>query len=180
MRNISLGLCLVLGGPVALEAARIMPDRVIGVIGVDTLHDASRVIQDDERWNAYVGGLRESFKATCEAMVAGLFHEDAPGELVADVRSRICDADPPPPAAEMVEFFHGYDLGAAMKAARVPVRSLNGDLFPINMEANTKAADYDAVVMEHAGHYPMLERPQEFDEHLAKLVAEIAAADGER
>ncbi len=29
-----------MGGPVALEAARLMPDRVIGVIAVDALQDA--------------------------------------------------------------------------------------------------------------------------------------------
>lgn len=163
-----------LGGPVALEAARIMPDRVIGVIGVDTLHDATRIVDEEsEEWQGYMEGLRSDFKGTCEVMVRQLFHEDAPADLVEEARTKMCDTDPPPPAAEMVEFFIGYDLGAAMTAAGVPVRSLNGDLYPINMEANTQVADYDAVVMEHAGHYPMLERPEEFDTHLAAMVAEL-------
>jgi sigma-B regulation protein RsbQ len=31
--------------------------------------------------------------------------------------------------------------------------------------------DFDAVIMKHMGHYPMLERPDEFNRLVAKVVA---------
>jgi pimeloyl-ACP methyl ester carboxylesterase len=31
--------------------------------------------------------------------------------------------------------------------------------------------DFEVIVMKHMGHYPMLERPQEFDQHVAEVVA---------
>jgi pimeloyl-ACP methyl ester carboxylesterase len=31
-------------------------------------------------------------------------------------------------------------------------------------------ADFDVVIMKHMGHYPMLERPEEFDRHVADVV----------
>ena len=33
--------------------------------------------------------------------------------------------------------------------------------------------DFDAVVMKHIGHYPMLERPEEFNRHVAGVVKEL-------
>jgi len=42
-------------------------------------------------------------------------------------------------------------------------------------EAGTRRvkADFDAVIMLHMGHYPMLERPEEFNRLLASIIAEI-------
>jgi pimeloyl-ACP methyl ester carboxylesterase len=34
--------------------------------------------------------------------------------------------------------------------------------------------DFDAVIMPHMGHYPMLERPEEFNRHLASIIAELS------
>lgn len=52
--------------------------------------------------------------------------------------------------------------------------AINGDLYPKNVEALRKIkADFDAVVMKHMGHYPMLERPVEFNEHVDNVVREI-------
>lgn len=47
----------------------------------------------------------------------------------------------------------------------------NGDLFPPNIDANRKfLADFDAVVLPHTGHFPMLKRPDEFNRRLAELL----------
>ncbi|NIP15292.1 MAG: alpha/beta hydrolase, partial [Gemmatimonadetes bacterium] len=63
---------------------------------------------------------------------------------------------------------------AAMRDARVPIRAVNGDLYPTNVEGNRKyAPGFEAVIMEGVGHYPMLERPEEFNRHLAAAVAAL-------
>jgi len=35
-------------------------------------------------------------------------------------------------------------------------------------------ADFDAIIMPHMGHYPMLERPEEFNRHLATIISELS------
>ena len=42
-------------------------------------------------------------------------------------------------------------------------------------EAGTRRvkADFDAVIILHMGHYPMFERPEEFNRHLASIIAEF-------
>jgi len=51
----------------------------------------------------------------------------------------------------------------------------NGDLYPTDVAAVRRVkADFEAVIMPHMGHYPMLERPEEFDKHLALIIAELS------
>ena len=65
-----------------------------------------------------------------------------------------------------------YDLGSSARKLTVPLRAINGDLYPTDVQAARKVtADFDAVVMTHMGHYPMLERPDEFNRHVADLAA---------
>jgi pimeloyl-ACP methyl ester carboxylesterase len=66
----------------------------------------------------------------------------------------------------------GYDQAASVRRLQVPLRAINGDLYPTNIAANRKVKpDFDAVIMTHMGHYPMLERPDEFNRLVAQVVA---------
>jgi pimeloyl-ACP methyl ester carboxylesterase len=68
--------------------------------------------------------------------------------------------------------FGGYDTEAAVRRLKVPLRAVNGDLYPTDAEGVRKVkADFDAVVMKHMGHYPMIERPEEFNRLLAEVIA---------
>jgi pimeloyl-ACP methyl ester carboxylesterase len=167
-----------LGGPVALEAARLMPKRVVGVIGIDTLHDGTEV-RNAEQMDAYIQAWKTDYIGTCTAMVKMLFHQDADPDLVKEVREQMCDGEERV-TERILEGFRDYDLGKAMRAVKVPVRSLNGDLYPTNVKGNKQLADYDAVVMEHTGHYPMLEKPEEFDRLLLEMLEEIGVAGAKR
>ena len=46
---------------------------------------------------------------------------------------------------------------------------------PTAVETNKKYADFGAVTMDGVGHYPMLERPDEFNRKLRDVLAEFAA-----
>jgi len=158
-----------LGGPVALEAAALLKGRVFGVVGVDTLHDATqRIPEADSR--ARADALRKDFAGSCHAMVEALFHPGTQAELKAWAERRMCST-PRPMAAGMMESFAGYDLARAFRNAGVPIRAINGDLWPTRIETNRSVTpDFDAVIMKGAGHYPMLERPTEFNLHLVEIV----------
>jgi pimeloyl-ACP methyl ester carboxylesterase len=158
-----------MGGPAALEAALLVPERVIGVIGVDTFHALDhRVDPSDARARAEM--FRTDFAGAMQQMVGMLFHPDADLTLVRDVQRRMAlnaDAE----LWRMFESFANYDQGASIRRLKLPIRCINGDLFPINFEENRRLhADFDAVVFPHTGHYPMLERAEDFNRALAKIV----------
>jgi len=69
----------------------------------------------------------------------------------------------------------GYDTGAAARRLTIPIRAINGDLYPTDVKAVRQVkADFDAIIMPHMGHYPMLERPEEFNRHLATIISELS------
>jgi pimeloyl-ACP methyl ester carboxylesterase len=60
------------------------------------------------------------------------------------------------------------------KDIRVPVMTINGDLEPINYEANRKhMLSFDAVVIKEAGHFLMMARPIEFNKALHKAILKL-------
>jgi pimeloyl-ACP methyl ester carboxylesterase len=52
-------------------------------------------------------------------------------------------------------------------------RALNS-FYPTDVKGNRKIKpDFDAVIMKHMGHYPMLERPAEFNDRVKEIVASL-------
>jgi pimeloyl-ACP methyl ester carboxylesterase len=159
-----------LGGPVAIEAGLLLPGRALGVVGIDTFQQLGGVFTAEE-----VGQRAELFEkdyaGSLKAMIGLLFHKDTDPVLVADAEKRMMGT---PPAAAKAMFLGmvGYDMGAAAARLAAPIRTINGDLYPTDVEGNRRIKpDFEAVIMKHIGHYPMLERPAEFNRLVADTVA---------
>ncbi len=162
-----------LGGPVAVEAALLMPGRVLGVVGVDTFQSLDYVASEAEAL-ARAEAFRKDFAGSVKVMTRALFHGDADPALVADAERRMARTSPEA-MYEMFKSLGGYDMAAAARRLTVPLRAINGDLYPTDVAGVRKVkADFAAVIMKHMGHYPMLERPDEFNRHVAAVVAELS------
>ncbi len=172
-----------LGGPAVIEAALIMPGRVAGVVGIDTFQDLGhpetpefqRAFDESVRQRAEA--FRADYPAALASMVKMLFHPDADQRVVADAERRMIGTSPAV-AYSMMSSFAGYNTNASARRLTVPLRSVNGDLYATNLQAaRAVKPDFDAIVMKHMGHYPMLERPEEFNAHVA-TVAEALLGGG--
>jgi pimeloyl-ACP methyl ester carboxylesterase len=162
-----------MGGPVALEAARLMPNRVIGVVGVDSLQDADSQTDPDQK-AAILAAFESDFEGTCARFVSSMFTEGTDPDLVERVRAGMC-AGPSEVGIELMRQFVDYDLGVALAAVDVPVRCVNCAIWPTNIEANRAYhADFDAVIIDGPGHFLMLEAPEEFNTRLVEVIAEIS------
>ncbi len=76
--------------------------------------------------------------------------------------------------------FHNLDLKRALSGAGVPVRCLNAAASGVGgvetaVKANRRYADFDAVPLEGVGHFPMLERPHEFNARLREVLERMNA-----
>jgi pimeloyl-ACP methyl ester carboxylesterase len=117
--------------------------------------------------------FQHDFAGALKQMIRELFHADADPALIADAETRMARTSPEAVHAMFLSFA-GYDVGASASRLTMPLRAINGDLYPTDVEANRKVkADFDAVIMKHMGHYPMLERPTEFNKHVAEMVASL-------
>ncbi len=161
-----------MGGPVALEAARLLPNITAGVIGVDALHDLGQKIPP-EAWEAFMAPYDEDFVTACGDFVSNMFRPDTETTLVTRVRDEMCDA-PPEVAKALLRTFGAYDQAAAASFVSAPLRSLNADLFPTNSDGNREVApEYEARILEGTGHFLMLEKPEAFNRLLAEMVRDL-------
>ena len=159
-----------LGGPVAIEAALLMPGRVVGVVGVDTFQSLDYKIAPEEA-RQRAEAFRKDFAGSVKAMTQALFHPDADPAIMADAEQRMAKTSPDAAYALFLGLA-GYDPAASARKLTVPLRAINGDLYPTDLSGVRKIKpDFDAVVMKHMGHYPMLERPEEFNKDVALVVA---------
>ena len=158
-----------LGGPVALEAARLMPERTIAVIAVDSLHNADAELEPDQR-AAYLQAMNEDFPGYCDDMVTGMFQEGAEENLVEWVTNEMC-SKPSEMAITIFAQYAEYDMASALAAVDMPVRSLNADKWPTEVEINQKYnEEYDAVIIPETGHFLMMDASDEFNEALAHVI----------
>jgi pimeloyl-ACP methyl ester carboxylesterase len=56
----------------------------------------------------------------------------------------------------------------------IPVRAINSDASPTNLQNNRKYfKDYNYTIISETGHYPMLEKPNEFNKILEEVINEL-------
>jgi len=78
----------------------------------------------------------------------------------------------------MNEMMSQYITGEAAKIfdkIRIPVITVNGDLWPINYEANRRHMfSFDAIVLKEADHFLMMNRPEEFNRALEQAINKLS------
>lgn len=166
-----------MGGPVSLALAPKIPGRLIGIVCVDTLHNVE-FEWPEGMTEALTQRLEEDYREGVEFFIPQLFRRDADPELKRWVVDQAVQSDHAATIALMGDF-PNLDLPAILADAGVPVRCINaapaGDEgFPTEIEINRRYADFDAEFIEGVGHYPQLERPDEFNEKLLAALAEVA------
>jgi pimeloyl-ACP methyl ester carboxylesterase len=161
-----------MGGPVILEAARLAPGRVAALVPVDTLQDVEDPV-DPGQLDALVAGLRADFAATTNAFVRSMFSPTAAPALV-DRIARDMSAAPPAVGISALANTFRHDTAAALAAVTVPVRLINADKWPTDLEAARRhKADVELAVMPGVGHFLMAEEPDEFNRWLERAVREL-------
>ena len=164
-----------MGGTVVVEAARIVPDRVIGLIGVDTLHRPASGLSD-EQIEGFLAPFRADFPRQTDTFVRNMFPADADSALVTRVASDMAAAPPAVALSAMNELFH-HDLQPALAELEVPIRCLDAELWPADLPAWADyAGGYEVEVMSGVGHFLMLEQPTEFNRRLLTIIDTIASA----
>jgi pimeloyl-ACP methyl ester carboxylesterase len=163
-----------MGGLVAVAAARALPGKVIGVIGVDTLHDAGRRYNPEEV-ERLLAGLEQAFVPTCTGFVRGMFVPGSDAALMDRITGDMCSG-PGEIGVALLRAYVAFDLAGAFAAAGVPIRAINADLWPTNLEGNRALADFDAMILKGYGHFLMQEAPEELARAMVETAAAIATA----
>ena len=162
-----------MGGPIALEATRRMPDRVIGIVPVDTLQNVDTKVPPEQLEGVFKA-LEADFKGASAMLMNQFFFSPSTPEavkqrVIADIASR-----PPETAIAILRGIFAYDPVPALKEIKVPIRAINADRNPTSLEVNRKyAPQFDVVIIKGTGHYPMLEDPARFNAMLTDVLRQF-------
>ena len=168
-----------MGGPVSLAAAAALGDRAVGVVLIDTVHDAE-TIMPPEMVAQIVTSFESDYEGTMRRFVPAMFPANADPALPEWVIERALLADRTAVLALMRSLAE-VDDKALLAGAGVPVRAVNAAPLPPMIpatatETNRRYADFDATLIEGVGHYLQLEQPERVNRALRDALAQIAAA----
>lgn len=129
-----------MGGTVIAEAARLMPKRVIGLIGIDTLENIEYPMTQNEL-DQMIAPLEKDFSVGCREFVMGMIFPQTDSVIREWILSDMSAASPTVALSAMKEMMSQYITGEAAKMfdeIRIPVVTVNADLWPVNYEANRR------------------------------------------
>jgi len=166
-----------MGGAVIAEAARLMPDRVIGLIGVDTLHNIEYPMTR-KALSKMLAPFQNDFRNGTRQFVKKMMSPRMKPQLREWILSDISAASPAVALSAMKDLMSQYITGESAKVfddIHIPVISVNGDMWPVNYAANRRhMASFDAIILKGADHFLMLERPKAFNRALEKAILMIS------
>ncbi len=171
-----------MGGSVIAEAARIMPEQVIGLIGVDTLENVGYRMSSEEA-ELMVAPFKRDFPSATKEFVSGMIRKESDPKLRQWIVSDMASAPPDVAVSAMEEMVSRYVTGEAAEVfekIRIPVISINADLWPIDYEGNRRHMFfYDAFILESSDHFLMINRAEEFNAALEEALRIIMGKSAE-
>jgi pimeloyl-ACP methyl ester carboxylesterase len=163
-----------LGADVALAATPLIGSRVIGIVAVEALRsvgDPPLAPRDIERRVAPFSS--DFIGATRNLVSTSLFEKGADPVLVQKVAYNM-SLRPPAVAVPSMRSLLSMDLAGLLPAIHVPVYAINSDLAPTDAARIRRSLpDFTLDVLDHSGHFLMLEAPARFNPLLLKDIAAI-------
>jgi pimeloyl-ACP methyl ester carboxylesterase len=153
-----------MGGAVALEASRRIGDRVIGIIAVDSLKSIGLPALAPQEINRQLAPFRENFiEATRNYVTDRMFEKGADPVLMQKVAYDM-SLEPPTVGLASLQSLLALDFATLLPDIHVPVLAINSDLGPTDEGRIRKfLPGFKADVLDHTGHFLMMEVPQRFN-----------------
>ncbi len=172
-----------MGGPVAVETATLIPNRLIGVVGVDNFQSLKMRFAD-EQIQEFLEQFKPDFAPAAKDWVGTMFPTGSDSTLIAAISNDMA-AGPPEvglPALEAVLTWFSYKASSKLAALTVPLHCINSDLAPTDIEGLIAGlpAGYYLHLMRKRGHFLMREDPETFNQFLTKSINIFVRKAGKR
>ncbi|HET9236655.1 MAG TPA: alpha/beta hydrolase [Oligoflexus sp.] len=177
VQHAGLNACHLIGhsmsGSNVIAAAQLLGSRVHSIILVDTLLDLDDM-PSLEAVQPLFAGLKTDYQATMDHAFAQFLLVPASPAAVRERLQNEMGAADPALAVAVLEPFYRTDIRPQAAALQLPVRAINADMRPTNATVNRKYfKNFDFKVLAGVGHYPMLEKPEEFNTLLQETLREL-------
>jgi pimeloyl-ACP methyl ester carboxylesterase len=158
-----------MGGPVSIEAANMLGDKVVGIVGVDTFYTPFQYPKTQVGIEDFVKPFEKDFAGTREQMFQSMFTPNAEPEMKASIAKQSSGANPEMGISAMYEIFR-------WSAQNVPdsLNSYSNKLKNINAAptGNETALHNSVTLIPGVGHFVPQVKPEEFNAALSKIIIE--------
>ncbi|CAN5472031.1 alpha/beta hydrolase [soil metagenome] len=170
-----------MGGDIILDVAYKIPDRIVGFIGIDNFKEVGvplspeQHVQVDEFMKALNGNYKETVSGYSKAALFPPNYADSIS--VNRVVNDIANTDSVVAAKSLSGMFEFAPKEIALlEEMQKPVHLIVSDFTPMLQDSLAKysKAGFGIKTMHGVGHYPMIEKPEEFNKLLLETLDEIA------
>lgn len=163
-----------MSGAYALEASLDI-SNVKAIILVDTLKDLDQIFTHEQAETFLYSNYRRDFKFAVENILPEYLFVNTTPPLIRQQLQKEFLNNTSELAINALEPLYKMDIQSIAKNIKIPVRAINSDATPTNIDNNRKyLKDYNSMTIIGTGHYPMLEKPIVFNELMEKTLQEIA------
>jgi pimeloyl-ACP methyl ester carboxylesterase len=169
-----------MGGPVAVEAARKLGKRVLGIIGVETFNSVGAPVPGKAQVDGLIKPFEADFIGSTRALVTEhLFVPGGNRDLANKVAYDI-SLSPQRTAIPALRALLEYDFTEPLKEIAVPIVAIDSDLGePVNEARIRKVLPkFHAVTIKGVGHFLMMEDPARFNTALEAEIQALSAPPG--
>jgi pimeloyl-ACP methyl ester carboxylesterase len=169
-----------MGGNVAIEAARLLKGRVIGIIGVDTFKSIGAPPPSKAQVDAIIKHFEADFIGTTRSVVGNYFFTKNANPQLKEKIAYDMSLSPPRVGVPSMRAILEYDFTEPLKDVSVPIVAINSDLGePVNEVRIRKVLPkFRAVTLAGDGHFLMMEDPGRFNPALEAEIQTMLANAG--
>jgi pimeloyl-ACP methyl ester carboxylesterase len=169
-----------MGGEIILQTALSAKDKVIGFIGIDNFKDftTSFTPQQEEEIKGFFDAMKTNFDTTAAKYTSiALFPVGSTDTVSINRVIRSIQESDSVMAIQTLESLMQFTLkdSSLLSQLTIPVNLIVSDYTPTNEDQLKKIckAGYNIFTVKGAGHYPMIEKPEQFTQLLQEAVYKI-------
>jgi pimeloyl-ACP methyl ester carboxylesterase len=162
-----------MGGFVMLEVGREIPQRILGLVGTDTIWDFESKYPQ-EFVDAVLKGLNDNFVEFMKDFVRDMFIENSDPLLIDKIVRGMSSVLPEVGigAVKAVINFQNNEIIQVLSEVKAPITCINADA--TNVETNKRyVPSFKAKIMFGVGHFNMMEDPETFNRLLEETIQEF-------
>ena len=173
-----------MGGDIILESA-LKNAEVIALIGIDNFKDVGVEFNDEIKAeiDGFVDMLKNNFSEIAPAYAEGALFQPSTDSLVKDRVTKDFKNSDSTIAVLSLEALFEYALIEArqLSTLKQKIYLINSDASPTNTDGlDAAGVAYEVIEINSTGHYPMIEKPEEFNRLLKQAIQKIKAVHNKK
>jgi len=170
-----------MGGEIVLDAVSKIPGKVIGLVGIDNFKNVSSSFTQEQmqQINAFIDAMRKNYKQVAVAYSRNALFPRNYADTVSinRVLNDIRKMDSVVSIAALqseIDFLQKETV--LLSQLQLPLHLIVSDYTPVQQDSLSKysRAGYFIKTIHGTGHYPMIEKPDEFNRLLDETIADIS------